>query len=276
VISISSRQNRHYKRWLRVARAAGGARSDAVLLEGIHLCSAWLQHYGAPEAILLDETQLSQHALQEFMSSFEDDAPIYALSRQLFQGLSDVVTTQGVMFLVARPKAQPMTSINRTCVLLDRIQDPGNLGTILRTIAALDINEVYLTPGTVNAWSPKVLRSAQGAHFLTTIYEQVEFSKWLANLQIPLAITLLNEQSRSLYDADLQGPIAWAFGNESQGINPRWNEAATHQLIIPHAQQIESLNVSVAAAVCLFEHQRQNQQNANLDASSCADSNPPR
>src|SRR5690625_6010007 len=100
------------------------------------------------------------------MSSIEDDAPIYALSRQLFQGLSDVVTTQGVMFLVARPKAQPMTSINRTCVLLDRIQDPGNLGTILRTIAALDINEVYLTPGTVDAWSPKVLSNAHVAHCL--------------------------------------------------------------------------------------------------------------
>src|SRR5690625_6006621 len=108
------------------------------------------------------------------MSVYQDNAHIYTWRRQLFQGLSDVVTTQGVMFLVARPKAQPMASINRTCVLLDRIQDPGNLGTILRTIAALDINEVYLTPGTVNAWSPKVLRSAQGAHFLTTIYRSEE------------------------------------------------------------------------------------------------------
>src|SRR5690625_6948606 len=102
--------------------------------------------------------------MKQCMSSFEDDAAIYALSRQLFQGLSDVVTTQGVMFLVARPKAQPMGSINRTCVLLDRIQDPGNLGTILRTISALDINEVYLTPGTVNECSPKRLRREQVVH----------------------------------------------------------------------------------------------------------------
>src|SRR5690625_7677183 len=99
--------------------------------------------------------------MKQCMSSFEDDAAIYALSRQLFQGLSDVVTTQRVMFLVARPKAQPMTSINRTCVLLDRIQDPGNLGTILRTIAALDINKVYITHGTGTAYPHNVFRRRQ-------------------------------------------------------------------------------------------------------------------
>jgi len=255
---ISSRQNRFYKEWLRIAQAAGGSRSDLVLLEGVHLCSAWLQHFGAPNAVLLDQSQINESALAELFDALVDDAPTYVLSPGLFKGLSDVVSPQGVIFVVPKPTPHTLKEINQTCVLLDRIQDPGNLGTILRTVAALKINHVFLTPGTVGAWSPKVLRSAQGAHFLTTIHEQVDFAQWVTGLKIPLALTLLDSQSRSLYDSDLQGPIAWAFGNESQGVDSHWQSAAKHCLIIPHAAQIESLNVSVAAAVCLFEHHRQN------------------
>lgn len=256
--AISSRQNRFYKEWLRVAQGAGGSRSNLILLEGVHLCSAWLQHVGAPNAVLLDQGHINENALTELCEALAHDVPIYALSSRLFEGLSDVVSPQGVIFVVPKPTPLIPKEINQTCVLLDRIQDPGNLGTILRTAAALEIKHVFLTPGTVSAWSPKVLRSAQGAHFLTAIHEQVDFAQWVRVLKIPLALTLLDSQSRSLYDSNLQGPIAWAFGNESQGVDLHWLSAAKHRLIIPHAAQIESLNVSVAAAVCLFEHRRQN------------------
>lgn len=257
---ISSRQNRFYKEWLRLAQLAGGSRSDYVLLEGVHLSTAWLQHFGAPDAVILDQSQINESTLTELCDTLATDVPIYALSSGLFKGLSDVVNPQGVIFVVPKLSPQALKEINQTCVLLDRVQDPGNLGTILRTVAALGIQHVFLTPGTVSAWSPKVLRSAQGAHFLTNIHEQVDFELWVKGLKIPLALTLLSPQSRSLYDSDLRGPIAWAFGNESQGVNSHWQDVAKHSLVIPHTDQIESLNVSVAAAVCLFEHHRQNLQ----------------
>lgn len=253
---ISSRQNRHYKEWLRTAKAAGHARSEMVLLEGIHLCSAWLQHYGAPHAVLFDERQMQQAALKTFASQLPR-TDIYILEQGLFKQLSDVVSPQGVIFVVPRPQLHPPSSITQTCVILDQIQDPGNLGTILRTVAALAIPHVFLTRGTTSAWSPKVLRSAQGAHFLTKIHEQMVLGENFPPLDIPLAVTVLHSRARSLYACDLQGPMAWAFGNESKGIGTPWQEAATHHVMIPHAPHIESLNVAVAAAVCLFEHQRQ-------------------
>lgn len=253
---ISSRQNRWYKQWYRVAKAAGSARSEFVLLEGINLCSAWLLHYGAPDAVLLDESQKNDAAIKEFCASLPS-AEIFVLHQGLFKSLSDVVSPQGVIFVVPKPIVDFPQRLRQTCVLLDQVQDPGNLGTILRTVAALEIDNVFLTTGTVSAWSPKVLRSAQGAHFLTNIHEQVDFNQWMQNLDIPLAITTLSPTAQSLYESELKGPIAWAFGNEGRGIEQRWQEMAKHQLNIPHSSQIESLNVAVAAAVCLFEHHRQ-------------------
>src|SRR5699024_11995731 len=82
---ISSRQNRFYKEWLRIAQAAGGSRSDLVLLEGVHLCSAWLQHFGAPNAVLLDQSQINESALAELFDALVDDAPTYVLSPGLFK-----------------------------------------------------------------------------------------------------------------------------------------------------------------------------------------------
>src|SRR5690625_472241 len=252
---ISSRENRFYKHCQQVARAAGSRRHEQILLEGVHLCTAWLDQYGAPEAVLIDADKRQQADIAAVLARCPIDRQ-YQFSSRLFRSLSDVVSPPGLLFLVTRPSPSSPKQLTQSCLLLDQIQDPGNLGTILRTAAALEIRQIFLTPGTVSPWSPKVLRSAQGAHFVTDIIDQVALQDWVERLQIPLAVTVLGAQ-QSLYQTPLNGPIAWAFGNESQGIHPKWQAQATHKLYIPHAQQIESLNVAVAAAVCLFEHHRQ-------------------
>lgn len=253
---IQSRQNPFFKKLQRIARAAGSAREPYILLEGIHLCAAWSTQFDPPKAVVINKKQVNQKAIITILKTVAN-TKIYVLSNHLFNILSDVINPQGIMFLVKKPEYNVPAAVKENCLLLDRIQDPGNLGTILRTAASLNINHIYLTQGTVSPWSPKVLRSAQGAHFHLAIYESTLVKQWVKQLAIPLAITVL-EGGQSLYESQLKGPIAWAFGNESQGINTKWLPMATHLITIEHATQVESLNVAVAAAVCLFEHQRQN------------------
>lgn len=255
VHQISSRQNPFFKELSRCARAAGGARAEQLLLEGMNLCLSWLEHRGAPDALIIDETSQSLPEIRQLQAQLSH-VPCYQLSSTLFRRLSDVVSPQGVMFWVRKPVPELPAQIRQTCLILDRIQDPGNLGTMLRTAAALGIEQIFLTPGTVSAWSPKVLRSAQGAHFLVTLHEQMDRSECLQRLRIPLAVTV-PDGDETLFGSRLTGPIAWVFGNEGQGVDPAWRADADYRIAIEHLPQIESLNVAVAAAVCLFEHHRQ-------------------
>src|SRR5690606_24427082 len=112
-----------------------------------------------------------------------------------------------------------------------------------------------LSPGCASAWSAKVLRSAQGAHFVMTLHEHVDLAAVRARLDFPLMATAL-EQAESLYDAALPSQCAWLFGNEGQGVDPALLAQADLRLYIPQAENVESLNVAVAAGICLFEQRR--------------------
>ena len=140
--------------------------------------------------------------------------------------------------------------------VLDGVQDPGNVGTLLRTCAAAGIKRVFLATGTAAAWSSKVLRSGQGAHFAMQIHEHVDLLALLPRLSVPLIATAL-DGSQDLYDADLPERCAWVFGHEGQGVAGELLAAAALRVRIAHeAGAVESLNVGAAAAICLFEHRR--------------------
>jgi TrmH family RNA methyltransferase len=173
------------------------------------------------------------------------------------RSLVAVESGQGVAFLVYPPRPRLPQSIDENCVLFDRIQDPGNVGTLLRTCAAAGVKRVFLGKGTAAAWSPKVLRSAQGGHFVLAIHEQLDLLALLPRLRLPLVATALTG-AQNLFDRDLPPRCAWLFGHEGQGVAPDLLKYAQFILRIPHAEQaIDSLNVGVAAAICLFEQRRQ-------------------
>ena len=142
-------------------------------------------------------------------------------------------------------------------VVLDRVQDPGNLGTILRTTAAAGIGDVLLTEGCAQAWSPRVLRAGMGAHFSLRLREHVDPLALLAGFPGPRLATAPGARARPLYEHDLDRPVAWLFGAEGQGLSPALLAAADARVVIPMAAAIESLNVGAAVAVCLFEQVRQ-------------------
>lgn len=257
---ISSRDNPLYKR---VLRLAGGKRdteaTDAthrVVLEGAHLCQAWLRYAGPPDLALFDAEKLETHAELKDLARALDPSICLSCDPRLAKGLSQVEHGQGVYFVVPVPSPSLPARIDRNCLWLDRIQDPGNVGTLLRTAAAAGMNQAYLSEGCAAAWSPKVLRSAQGAHFVMTIYERADLMALRERLAVPLLATAL-EDARSLYEAPLPQDCAWVLGNEGQGVAADLLLAADRRVFIPQAENVESLNVAVAAAVCLFEQRRQ-------------------
>lgn len=163
----------------------------------------------------------------------------------------------GIMFLVETPQRATPAALSVNAVLLDNVQDPGNVGSILRSAAAAGVEQVFCSPGTAFCWSPKVLRAAMGAHFVLDIFENAELAPLLREAPIATLATS-GYAAQRLFDVDLKRPVAWVFGHEGQGVSDELLSLARHQVVIPHLGQVESLNVAACAAVCFFEQVRQN------------------
>lgn len=273
---ITSRSNPLFKQWMHQKSVAGRV-GQLIWLEGEHLCQAWLAHREAPLWAIFNAAKRGLPSIESILAQVPLDRQV-VLGPDLFKALSTVSSPQGVMFLVQYDQAvggasegHSMSDLkspqrNNQCVLLDAIQDPGNVGTILRLCAALGIERVVLGSGSAAAWSPKVLRSAQGAHFVMRIEEVDDLKAWIEQFQatssiaLPLITTAL-EGSRSLWQADLPKQALWVFGHEGQGVSPALIEMADITLRIEHDQRaVDSLNVASAAAICLFEQARQHHQ----------------
>ncbi len=140
--------------------------------------------------------------------------------------------------------------------MLEDLQDPGNLGSILRSCAAAGVRHVLLSKGSVQAWSPRVLRAGMGAHFMLSIYEQTDLRAAVQDFPGTLIATR-PLAPRTVFDTDLTGKLGFLFGNEGAGLSAGLMAAADSLVSIPMPGKSESLNVAAAAAVCLFERVRQ-------------------
>ncbi len=254
--AITSRDNPLYKHLKTLARSSPQQKkSGQVLLEGFHLARAYLDTASHPDLCLVTEATLRYPEAQALMARI-DPARQVTLPETLFDQLSNVVNGVGLLLVVPRPTALLPDKVETTCVVLDRLQDAGNVGSILRSAAAAGVHEVFCTAGTAYAWSSKVLRAAMGAHFLLRIHEDIQADALLERLAMPVVITD-SHASCALYDCDLSRPLAWVFGNEGSGVSDRWAQVASYRLKIPQRGAMESLNVAAAAAICLFEQCRQ-------------------
>jgi len=253
---IASRDNPQFKQLQRLARHAG-RRGEPALLEGVHLCQAWLAQAGTPVLAAFDAERAQRPELAALLAALPP-RQVLLLEPRLLHQLETVETGQGVLFVVKPPAPELPVRLDESMVWLDRVQDPGNVGTILRVCAAAGIGRVLLSPGCAAAWSPKVLRGGQGAHFALALHEHADLQACAARLEVPLAATTL-DGAQDLYDTGLPPACAWVFGHEGQGVAPALQQAATLRVRIDHAPAVESLNVAVAAALCLFEQRRQGQ-----------------
>jgi TrmH family RNA methyltransferase len=253
---IASRDNAKFKALRRLVEQPGARRkAGSVVLEGVHLCQTWLALHGEPEQAIVDARRVDRPEIAALLTALPD-ACIRVLEGGLIDALETVPAGQGILFVVPLPSPALPAGIAENCVMLDRIQDPGNVGSILRSCAAAGIRRAFLSEDTAHAWSPKVLRSGQGAHFSLAIHEGVDLLALGDRLEVPMIATALDDAD-SIHDVSLPRSVAWIFGNEGQGVHPALQSRAMRRVYIPQEAAAESLNVAAAAAVCLFEQRRQ-------------------
>ncbi|BAO83542.1 rRNA methylase [Serpentinimonas maccroryi] len=243
--TIRSRDNALLKQLRRLANdPAAGRELGLVWLEGEHLCRALLARGQLPTVLLRAES--APH--WDTAWSLPPSVRRVALADSLLAGVSGLGSSAPVGFLWPLPAAAACQP-GRPTVLLDRLQDPGNVGSILRSAAALGIEQVLALKGTAALWAPKVLRAGMGAHFGLRLVEGLHPDD-LAGLDLPLLATS-SHQGQWLHQAALPWPCAWLFGHEGQGVSPALLAAASHTLRIAQPGGEESLNVAAAAAICL-------------------------
>lgn len=228
-------------------------KAGKTLLDGIHLVTAYHQAGGFPEAILVSISAQDHPEIRDFLHKMPPEN-LVVLSDELFREISTVDTPTGIVALIWIP--QPNEGKTDCCVLLEDVQDPGNLGSILRSAAAAGIGQIYLSTGCVDAWSPKVLRAGMGAHFYLAIHENSDLVAAARNFQGQVVATTLDAK-KTLFSLDLSGPTAFVIGNEGAGVSEVLLGAADSTVTIPMPGAAESLNAAAAAAICFFERVRQ-------------------
>ena len=253
---ISSRENPLYKELKQLATSTQARRrAQRTLLDGVHLCSAYLSQRGLPPLCVVGESARDNPEVSSLLARCAATQCI-VLPDALFSALSQVEHGIDLLFVIDTPQARPAGTLADGAVLLDNLQDPGNVGSILRSAAAAGIKQVYCGPGTAFVWSPKVLRAGMGAHFGLDIHEHADLATLIRAASVPVLATSSHADA-TLFDADLKQPVAWLFGHEGQGVSAELLALATQRLAIPHLGEMESLNVAASAAICLFEQVRQ-------------------
>ena len=249
--AVSSRDNPLLVRLRKLARDPAGYRKAGELwLEGEHLCSALRQRGQRPLLAVVADSAWLQPGLR----ALAQWAPrVVVVSDALFDGFSALESPARLGFLLALPPA-PAINPGAASVVLDRVQDAGNVGSILRSAAAFGIGQVLALQGTAALWSPKVLRAGMGAHFGLRLIEGLQLDE-LAALQLPLVGTSLASEAL-LPSAALPQPCAWVLGHEGQGVAPALLARCALTVRIPQPGGEESLNVAAAAAVCFYESLR--------------------
>jgi TrmH family RNA methyltransferase len=253
---IDSAANSTFKALRRLAESSRERKkASRSILDGAHLVSAYAEHVGRPERLVVSRHGLEIPEIRALMDAAKG-AEIILLEDALFASLSSVATPTGILAVVETPRPRPMTGNVDACVMLEDLQDPGNLGSILRSCAAAGVHHVLLSGGSVHAWSPRVLRAAMGAHFVLTIYENADLRAAARNFLGRRVATQLRAP-RTIFEEDLAGRLALMLGNEGAGLSPSLLALADAVASIPIPGKAESLNVAAAAAVCLFERVRQ-------------------
>ena len=252
VTTITSRDNALLVKVRKLAQDATAYRKlGEFWLEGDNLCSACLSRGVSPSHCVITEDAWSQPAWRAWA---ERAAKVSVVSAGLFKSISGLESPAQMGFVVEwSPQANVQAGM-RT-VVLDRLQDAGNVGTILRSASAMGVQQVVALKGTAALWSPKVLRAAMGAHFGLHLVESAEVSV-LNDLGVPLLATS-SHTSSNVMSVELPDPCAWVMGHEGQGVEQALLDRCGLLLSIPQPGGEESLNVAAAASICLYESMRQ-------------------
>ena len=254
---IRSRDNTFVKQIVALAHSSRERRKAGLtVLDGIHLVRSYIDAQGPPHAVAVAESALARDELAGVLAKCSPQT-VNVLADKLMAEASSLDSPAFVMALVGTPEPSAVP-FDSSILVLEDLQDPGNVGSMLRSAAAAGITQVMLSKNTAFAWSPKVLRAAQGAHFLLNIVEGSDVIAYIRHYRgQSLALVPRAAGVGRLYDVDMTGPTALLIGNEGSGLSQSLIAAATHRVTIPMPGKVESLNAAAAGAICLFEMARQ-------------------
>ncbi|MBA7581924.1 23S rRNA (uridine(2479)-2'-O)-methyltransferase [subsurface metagenome] len=252
---ITSRENSIYKLIKALSQKKVRENSGLFLIEGTRLLEEANNRGVKIKYLVINETA-------ENVPKINQDCQVLRLSNNLFKKVSDTVSPQGIIAVAEQIEislAGITLGTNSIVVVLNGLQDPGNLGTIIRTSAAAGATAVLLTKGTVDLYNPKVIRSTMGSLFQVPIVNGLdddEAIKWLNHNSINIMVADLDGEEY-YYSANLKEPFSLVIGNENKGPNDIWGKAACKKIKIPILGATESLNASVAAGIILYDAVRQ-------------------
>ena len=279
---IRSRKNPHIKLLRDLVMGGRLRRShNAAWVEGERLCRSYFDTQTSLPILVASEKLLLVDLLASAPRGVQSFREVWIIPADCFSEITQIESSLGWGLVIevpissganddpgstdpgsneTQPSAGRKALMQSAVVIVDRIQDPGNLGALLRSAAAAGIAQCWCVTGTVDPWSPKVLRAAMGAHFQMTIRQGVEAKQAIDACRLQgfhLLSTANQPDAVSLYSAELQlnQPIAWVFGQEGDGVAQEFLRKA-QVVVIPQTAAVESLNVAVAAGICFFEMRR--------------------
>ncbi|PPA71593.1 TrmH family RNA methyltransferase [Jeotgalibacillus proteolyticus] len=244
---LQSLQNPQVKAWKKLTTKKGRDQSGLFLAEGFHLVEEALKKEGTvKELIVRERVELPDHF-------YTSDIEVTTVTDEISEAISETEHSQGI-FAVCKQTAQDFSAEkNGRFLLIDAVQDPGNIGTMIRTADAAGIDAVILGKGSADPYNAKVLRSAQGSHFHLPIVKMdlQEAINELKKQRIPFYGTAL-EGAETYHSAPSESPFALLLGNEGAGVSMEWLSQTDKNLFIPLYGKSESLNVAVAAGILLY------------------------
>jgi TrmH family RNA methyltransferase len=239
------------------------AAERAFVVEGMRAVRDALETGATPRLILLRADRAGEDVASAL--ALPAGAPIRYVAPRLFDRLSDVQTPQGLLAVFPLPEWSHDAEGVPLVLVLDRLRDPGNLGTLLRSAAGAGVTGVYLTAESVDPWNPKVVRAGMGAHFRVPVFPLDAQRSAELRTRIPLRVAAQAGATRT-YDAiDWTTPVALIVGGETEGVSPALAQWSTDEVAIPLQNGVESLNAAVAGSVMLFEAARQRRSTAASD-----------
>lgn len=251
---ISSRDNPDYRELLRLARSARERRSERrILLDGAHLIETYAHAFGpAALTVVMRASSIDEPDVRAWAGVGERTL---VLADGLFNEVSPVQTPTGLLATAPLPDTTRCGTKGGFRVFVDGVQEPGNVGAILRSAAAAGAAAVVLSPQSADPWSPRALRGGMGAQFLVQVEDHQDL---VAAIRTFPGRTLAADASAevALFDADLSGPVGFAVGAEGSGVSRAVAEACSGAVRIPMAAGVESLNAAAAATLLFYEWKR--------------------
>lgn len=262
MLQITSKENQLIKRIIKLKEKKYRKEYNEYIIEGVKIVEEAIEEKAKIKQIIISEDAINSELVQKHLKEKLQKIDYIQVPSNIFKLISEVEKPQGVLAVIEKENGGEDIDYNQDIILaLDDLQDPGNLGTIIRTADSVGLNQILISKGTTDPYNSKVIRSTMGAIFRVKIVECEDLKQTLKRLQennFKVMVTDLGTD-KSIYDIKLQKNVI-VIGNEANGVSKEIKKIADTKAIIPMFGKTESLNASIATGVILYEYVRQKLQ----------------